>query len=100
LDLSFSVMLAVVVAKEVIAARNLRNLLLLGPLMLLGVANVYMHLETAGVALAGGIGWRLAVAVVAILVSIIAGRVISTFTRHWLVARQATRVPPNPGKLD
>ncbi len=100
LDLSFSITLAIVVARELIAAHHLRNLLLLGPLALLGAANVCMHLEAAGIALPAELGWRLAVAGIVILISIVGGRIIPAFTRNWLTAHHAANLPPNPGNLD
>lgn len=99
-DLSFPLALAGVVAREVIAARNWRNLPMLAPVLLLGLANLCMHLQAGGVAMPEGLGWRLGVAAVIVLVSAIGGRIVPSFTRNWLTRRQSAAVPPPPGLID
>jgi uncharacterized protein involved in response to NO len=59
-----------------------------------------MHLESAGLGVPSGLGWRLAVAAILILVSVIGGRIIPSFTRNWLVARQIERLPSAHGVVD
>ena len=47
-DVSFPVVLAGVVAREIVAGRNWRNLPMIAPLVVLGAASLLMHLEAAG----------------------------------------------------
>ena len=53
-DLSFPVVLAGVVAREIVAGRNWRNLPMVAPVTVLGIANLLMHLEAVGVAVPAG----------------------------------------------
>ena len=73
-DLAFPVALTVVAAREVLAAGNRRNYPLLTPLALLVMADLLMHLQVVGVALPIGLGWRLGMLCVVVLLSVIGGR--------------------------
>jgi uncharacterized protein involved in response to NO len=47
------------------------------------------------------LGWQLAIALVVILISLIGGRIIPSFTRNWLVKRGIKAgLPTQPGKFD
>lgn len=87
IDLSFTVGLVLVIANEIMAARNYRLLAMAGVLVILGVANGLMHLEALGFAVPAGIGWRLGIACMVILISVIAGRLVPSFMRNWLAKR-------------
>ncbi len=93
-DLAFPFVLCAVAAREILAARSWRNLPLPLPIALLGGADVLMYLEIAGVTVPPGLGWRLGLAAIIVLVSAVAGRIIPSFTRNWLVQRGAVSVPP------
>lgn len=86
-DLAFPAALAVVVGREIIAGRSWRNLPMLAPLVVLGAANLLMHLESLGVRVAHGLGWRLGLAAILVLVSVVGGRITPSFTRNWLAGR-------------
>lgn len=95
-DLSFPVVLLAVAAREIIASRNWRNLPLTAFIAVFIVADLLMHLESVGVTVPSGLGWRLAVAVPILLISVIGGRIIPNFTRNWLLKRHSARLPaPN-----
>lgn len=98
-DLALPVLLVVVVLREVIAARNWRNLPMAAPVAVLGSANLLMHLESLGIGLPRGLGWHLAVAAVIVLVSAVAGRIVPAFTRNWL-KKAGKGDLPLPGSLD
>ena len=83
-DLTFPFGLEFVVARELFAVDNRRNYPLLAPLIVLGVSNLLMHLQAIGVAETGALGWRLGIACVLVLISVIGGRIVPTFTRNWL----------------
>ncbi len=93
-DLAFAVALELVAAHELIAAGNRRNYPLLAPVALLAVANLLMHVQDSM------LGWRLAIAVVIVLISVIGGRIVPAFTRNWLNARGIAPVPPPADMLD
>lgn len=99
-DLSFPVVLAGVVAHEIVAGRNWRNLPMIAPVVVLAAADLLMHLESDGVAAAGGLGWRLGLAALLVLVSAIGGRIVPNFTRNWLAKRGVPAQPGGHGHVD
>ena len=93
LDLSFLVVLLGAVLREIISGHNWRNLpmpVALGGLLL---ANVLTHLEAAGRAATGLVGQRLGIATIIMLISLIGGRIIPSFTRNWLAKRAGNKAP-------
>jgi len=91
IDLAFPFVLCAVAAREIIAARNWRNLAMPLPIGVLGVADLLMYLQQGGFAIEAGVGWRLGLAAVIVLISVVGGRIIPSFTRNWLVKRGAGR---------
>lgn len=100
LDLTFPVALEAVALRELMTARNRRNYPLLAPVLLLAIANLLTHLRALGVAVPFGLGWRLGIAVVIVLISVIGGRIVPAFTRNWLNARGLSPVPPQADMFD
>ena len=96
LDLAFPLVLIGVIAREIIAGKNWRNLAMTAPLLVLTAADLAMHLEAVGVNVPAGLGWRLGLAAMIILMSIIGGRIIPSFTRNWLAKRGSDLTPQNP----
>ncbi len=96
LDLAFPLVLIGVIAREIIAGKNWRNLPMTAPLLVLTAANLVMHLEAVGVNVSAGLGWRLGLAAMITLMSVIGGRIIPSFTRNWLAKRNADLSAPNP----
>lgn len=99
-DLAFPTALLAVAAHEIIAGKNWRNIVVMGPLSLFLVADLLMHLESLGWAVPSGLGWRLAVAAPILLISVIGGRIIPIFTRNWLSRRDSLRLPLPPNRFD
>ncbi len=66
----------------------------------IAVADLLMQLEAAGAAVPSGLGWRLGVAALGVLVSAVGGRIIPSFTRNWLERRASARRPAAPGWVD
>jgi uncharacterized protein involved in response to NO len=99
-DLSFPIVLVAVAAREIVAGRNWRNLPMVVPIAVLGIANLLMHLEAEGVDVPPGLGWRLGLAAVTILISVVAGRIVPSFTRNWLTKRGALKLPSTHGVID
>lgn len=100
LDLAFPVLLIGVVLREILAGRNWRNLPMPAALAGLLVANALTHIEAMGLARSGPIGQRLGIGIIIVLISLVGGRIIPSFTRNWLAKRGATRMPAVPGRLD
>jgi uncharacterized protein involved in response to NO len=92
-DLAFPAALTAVVAREIIAGHNRRNLPIAAPVTILVVADLLMHLEAAGTAVPAGLGWRLGLAAVIVLISVVGGRIIPSFTRNWLAKQPSARLP-------
>jgi len=98
-DVLFLVLLAGAAAREIAAGRNWRNLKVVALISLLLASNVVFHLEAA---LTGSAEFsrRFAIAVVLLLVSLIAGRIVPSFTRNWLAPRGEGRLPVPFGRYD
>lgn len=83
IDLLYLTALVLCVANEIFAGRNWKNAPVLLALTLLAGANGLFHLEAAEIAETGEIAVRLSIAVMALLVALIGGRVVPSFTRNW-----------------
>lgn len=99
IDSAFLFVFAAVVAREIIAGRNVRNVPVLVLLTVLGVANVLSHAPFGAVDV-GLMGERIGVAVVAMLVTLIGGRIVPSFTRNWMAKRDMKPEPAQAGRLD
>jgi len=101
-DLAFLAALALALLREVVAGRNWRNLPVLALLGLMVAANGAFHAQAAaGGAPAQGAAMRAGLSVAVLLIALIGGRVVPSFTRNWL-ARQPGhgRLPTPPGRAD
>ncbi len=77
--------------------KNWRNLAVLGLLTIFAAANVTFHWEAAhGAYAAQGFGLRLGLAAALMMIAFIGGRIVPSFTRNWLVRREAGRLPAPP----
>lgn len=94
IDSSFLAVMAVIAAREIMLAKN-RNLPLVNAILLLAAANFLDYLGAATAAFPPDLGWQVAFAIVLMLIGLIGGRIIPTFTRNWLSARgEKDRLPP------
>src|SRR5262245_40719210 len=91
-DTSFLFLVAAAMAREIVVGRNWRNLKVLVPVVVLAVGNVVFHLEAHAYGIAD-YGVRLAIAAIVMLIMLIGGRVIPSFTRNWLVRENPGRLP-------
>ncbi|MEZ5862933.1 MAG: NnrS family protein [Geminicoccaceae bacterium] len=85
-DLAFLAAVLAVIARELAAGRNRRNLPVLGLVGLLLIGNGLFHIEAArsGTAL---YGTRIGIAAILLLIMLIGGRIVPSFTRNWLARR-------------
>ncbi|WP_209488247.1 NnrS family protein [Xanthobacter flavus] len=91
-DALFLLLLAGAAIREIVAGRNWRNLKVVAILCLLCTTNVAFHVE-AHLAGEGVYARRLAIATILMLVALIGGRVIPSFTNNWLAPRGGGRLP-------
>lgn len=96
-DLMFPVFLGTVILREIIAGQNWRNLVVVLLLAVFTFGNLLFHIEAAQDAFAAqGMGLRIGVAAVLIMISVIGGRIVPTFTRNWLVKTGQKDLPTPP----
>jgi len=98
-DASFLLLVAAAAAREIIAGRNWRNLMVVSLVVILLAGNIAFHLE-AHVNGQADIAIRVGIAVVVLLISLIGGRIIPSFTRNWLVRENPGRLPAPFGGFD
>ncbi len=96
-DLLLPVALIGYLAREILVGRNWRNLIVLALLVVFASANALFHAEAAaGGPAAEGYGLRLGLAAAIMMIAVIGGRIIPSFTRNWLVKQDSTSLPPPP----
>lgn len=96
-DLAFPLVLAAAIGREIVAGRNWRNLIVLGMLAVFALGNGLYHWEAArGDYAAQGYGLRLGLAAGLMMIAVIGGRIVPSFTRNWLVRRGPGMLPAAP----
>lgn len=99
IDVAFLVLLAAAAAREVVAGNNRRNLRVLIVLGVLIAGNVVFHAEVIAFG-AADYGIRLGIAAVVLLISLIGGRIVPSFTHNWLARSNPGRMPQPFSRLD
>ncbi|MFG1462163.1 NnrS family protein [Xanthobacter sp. DSM 24535] len=94
IDVSFLLVLGLVIGREVVAGRNWRNLKVASLVLLLGLANAMFHVEAALEGTAA-VSARAGVALMITLILLVGGRVVPSFTHNWL-AKQGIAERPVP----
>jgi len=92
IDVAFLIALMAVALREIAVGRNWRNLPVVVAIGLLAAANGLTHAEAAGLPVLHHLGPRMGVAVIVLLISLIGGRIVPSFTGNWL-ARNKPDVP-------
>ena len=95
-DLVMPLALAAVIGREIVAGRNWRNLIVLAMLAVMIVGNALFHWQAATGYAAQGAGLRLGLAAALMMIGVIGGRIVPSFTRNWLVKRGSARLPVPP----
>ena len=99
LDASYLVALAFVAWRELVASRNVKNLPVCVLIGLVALANIGFHAAE----LYGGdtlVFERMALGIAALLIALIGGRIVPSFTRNWLVKQGETALPASFGTFD
>jgi uncharacterized protein involved in response to NO len=99
IDLSFPLVLMLVISREVLAGRNWRNLKIIALLGFLLLGNAVFHYE-AGALGRAEYGMRIGIAAIAMLVIVIGGRLVPSFTRNHLTRAGIAALPRRFGPID
>jgi uncharacterized protein involved in response to NO len=101
IDLAFPAALIAVVAREIVAGRNWRNLPMVAALSLLAAGSLLVHLHALEVAYLAQTGNRLGIATLSMLIALVGGRIVPSFTRNWLArARPKGPMPAQGSRFD
>jgi uncharacterized protein involved in response to NO len=98
-DLAFLATIVVVIGRELVARRNVKNLRVLLVVGVLFAGNAVFQVEAA-LGIGYGYGTRIGVAAAVLLIMLIGGRIIPSFTRNWLTKRVPGRLPIAFGGFD
>lgn len=100
IDTSFYVVLATVAGREVIASKN-KNRPVVALVLLLGIANAADHAAAGGLTADPMIAVRFAIGLIVLIISLIGGRIVPSFTHNWLAKRGVRDgLPTQPGRFD
>ncbi len=96
LDLAFPIALLAAIAREIVAGRNWRNLPMVAALSLLLAGNALVHAQALDWASTAELGNRLGVGTLLMLISLVGGRIVPSFTRNWLAKNGPPGASPTP----
>ena len=99
IDAAFLPILAGVAGIEIVSGRNWKNLKILAGLTALSLANIAVHVSVVLTGSAADVG-RLAVAIYLMLIVLVGGRIIPSFTRNWLVKSGSSLLPAPFDRFD
>jgi len=100
LDVGFYILLACLFAREVVSTSS-RNLPIVGLVFLFGIANALDYAGAAGILSDAGLGYRAGITLVVLMISLVGGRIVPSFTRNWLSKQSIKdRLPAQPGRFD
>ena len=96
-DLAMPVALTGFLAREIIVGKNWRNLIVLTMLGIFTISNAIFHWEAArGDYAAQGYGLRAGLGAALMMIAVIGGRIVPSFTRNWLARQGPGRLPVPP----
>jgi uncharacterized protein involved in response to NO len=98
-DVAFLALVVAAAAREIVAGKNWRNLRVVGLVTLLLAGNIAFHLE-AHFDGSAEYGARIGIAATVLLIVVIGGRIIPSFTRNWLARENPGRLPAPFGRFD
>ncbi len=100
IDALFLITLSLVLLREIISGKNWRNLKVVSIVIGLALANISFHLEQIGIIPDHDYGVRAAISLLIMLVSLIGGRIIPSFTRNILKRRGSQHLPAKFNIID
>ncbi|HEY4974422.1 MAG TPA: NnrS family protein [Steroidobacteraceae bacterium] len=98
-DVSFLILVVAATAREIVAGKNWRNLRVVAMVTLLLAGNIAFHLE-AHFNGSAEYGARIGIAAIVLLLAVIGGRIIPSFTRNWLARENPGRLPVPFARFD
>jgi uncharacterized protein involved in response to NO len=99
IDGGFLLLVAAATAREIIVGGNWSNLKVVSLVALLAFGNIAFHLEAHFVGIAE-CGTRVGLAAVVMMIAIIGGRIVPSFTRNWLARENPGRLPVSFNRFD
>ncbi|MFZ1727322.1 MAG: NnrS family protein, partial [Albidovulum sp.] len=100
-DLGFLAALAGIIGREILSGKNRKNLPVLGLCMAFLLGNGWYHLTAASGSVAyDSPGARIGIAVLIMMISLIGGRIVPSFTRNWLAKRGPGALPTPFNRFD
>jgi uncharacterized protein involved in response to NO len=99
-DVLFLATLVCVIGREIIHGSSKQNLKVLVLIGLLLVGNVVFHLESMRPVGTSGYGMRIGIGTAILLITVIGGRIIPSFTRNWLARRPPGSMPTAFNRFD
>jgi uncharacterized protein involved in response to NO len=99
IDVGFLAALTGLTGREVWTGKNWRNLRVVGLVALLALGNAVFHVE-ALVRGTAAHGTRLGIAAAVVLISVIGGRIVPSFTMNWLRPREPGAMPVPFARFD
>lgn len=85
--------------REIIAGKNWRNMRVLVLVFFLWAANIWFHVAIVTES-ATDFSLRAAIGALVMLITLVGGRIVPSFTHNWLVKRGADRLPAPFGRFD
>ena len=98
-DVSFLILIVAATAREIVAGKNWRNLRVVVMVTLLLAGNIAFHLE-AHFNGSAEYGARIGIAAIVLLLAVIGGRIIPSFTHNWLARENPGRLPVPFARFD
>jgi uncharacterized protein involved in response to NO len=99
IDSLFLLILALVASREIVAGQNWRNLRVVALVFVLALADVGFHAETLLFG-APDYSLRVGIAVIIVLIMLVGGRIVPSFTHNWLVREGSDRLPISFDRYD
>lgn len=98
-DCIYLPIVAAIAAREIVAGRNWRNLMVVVPVSLFALADIVFQIEVIAHG-APDYGVRLGCAAIVALITVIGGRITPSFTNNWLSRQNSDKRPAPLGRFD
>jgi uncharacterized protein involved in response to NO len=100
MDLPFLIVLVLVIMREIVSGKNWRNLPVIILISFFTLGNILVHLQIHEIIDSAELGIRLSIFVLSILLALMGGRIVPSFTRNWLTQNQSQTFPSRAGIFD
>jgi uncharacterized protein involved in response to NO len=98
-DASFLALVVAATTREIVVGKNWRNLRVVGLVTVLLAGNIAFHVE-AHLQSTAEYGSRIGIAAIVLLIVVIGGRIVPSFTSNWLKRENPGRLPAPIGRFD